>query len=54
MFLCALNPNYVALFAAMCTLPLVGIESPMPLPIKVIRPKAEPESKNPQYKKHWV
>ena len=33
---------------------LVGIESPMPLPIKVIRPKAEPESKNPQYKKHWV
>lgn len=33
---------------------LVGVESPMPLPIQVIRPKAEPESKNPQYKEHWV
>jgi len=32
---------------------LVGIESPMPLPIQIIPPKAEPESEGPKYKIHW-
>lgn len=32
---------------------LVGIESPMPLPVQIIRPDAEPHSEGPQYKTWW-
>jgi uncharacterized protein len=32
---------------------LVGIDSPMPLPVQVIRPDAEPQSEGPQYKTYW-
>jgi DNA helicase HerA-like ATPase len=33
---------------------VVGIDSPMPLPVQIIRPSATPQSEGPQYKKHWV
>lgn len=32
---------------------LVGVESPMPLPIQIIPPNAEPESDGPQYADYW-
>lgn len=33
---------------------LVGVDSPMPLPVRIIPPKATPQSEGPQYKKHWL
>ncbi len=32
---------------------LVGVDSPMPLPVLVIRPSAEPRSKGPDYITYW-
>jgi len=32
---------------------IVGIESPIPLSIKIISPTAEPESEGPQYDEYW-
>jgi uncharacterized protein len=33
---------------------LVGIDSPMPLPVRIIEPKATPQSEGPQYSSHWL
>lgn len=32
---------------------LVGIESPMPLPVRIRPPKYDPQSRGPDYAKHW-
>nr|WP_216862167.1 ATP-binding protein [Polynucleobacter sp. AM-25C3] len=32
---------------------VVGIDSPMPLPVQIIPPSATPQSEGPQYAKHW-
>lgn len=32
---------------------LVGVDSPMPLPVQVIPPNAAPQSEGPQYKTYW-
>lgn len=33
---------------------LVGVDSPMPLPVQIIAPKATPQSEGPQYSSHWI
>lgn len=33
---------------------VVGIDSPMPLPVQIIPPSATPQSEGPQYKTHWT
>src|SRR6218665_371010 len=32
---------------------LVGVDSPMPLPVHIIPPQATPQSEGPQYSSHW-
>lgn len=33
---------------------LVGVDSPMPLPVKIFPPKAIPQSEGPKYSSHWI
>lgn len=33
---------------------LVGIDSPMPLPVQILAPHAIPNSEGPQYSSHWI
>jgi uncharacterized protein len=32
---------------------LVGVDSPMPLPVQIIAPLATPQSEGPQYTSYW-